>query len=75
MATTSKVALTIQTSGNMGPSVALVTPSKTQIPTHIVQSQCVTAGEEPLYLVHMTDGTYVYIKESLLSQSGGTARF
>lgn len=63
-------ALTVQTKATSAPAVSLVTPSTTQVPTHIVNSYGQTCGEEPLYLVHMKDGTYAYLKESLLTQSG-----
>ena len=54
------------------PSVALATPSTTQIPVSIDHShQVTTAGEQPLYLVHMKDGTWVYMPENLLTQTGG----
>ena len=52
-------------------AVALATPSTTQVPVAIYHARAVTAGEEPLYLVKMKDGTCAYIKESLLTQSGG----
>ena len=71
MATIATAQLNVQKQSAVAPSVTLVTPSKTQVPTHIVHSINNTAGEEPLYLVHMKDGTYVYLKQSLLSQSGG----
>ena len=58
--------------GTQAPTVALVTFSTTQIPVlieHAYANQ--TAGEQPLYLVHMKDGTWVYLPQNLLTQSGG----
>jgi len=57
-------------SSSHAPSVALVTSSTTQVPVCIIHAISVTAGEEPLYLVKMKDGTFAYIRESLLTQSG-----
>jgi len=56
------------------PTVSLATPSSTQIPVYVVNAVATSAGEEPLYLVRMRDGTYAYIKESLLTQDGGMVK-
>ena len=59
-------------SGNSAPSVALVTSSTTQMPVHIEHQLLVTTqGEQAQYLVHMKDGTWVYLPQNLLTQSGG----
>jgi hypothetical protein len=59
---------------SQAPVVALTSPSTTQVPVCVLHSNVLSAGEEPLYLVKMKDGTCVYLKESLLSQSGGTVQ-
>ena len=55
--------------------VQLATPSTTQTPVAIEHGVVFSAGEEPQYLVQMKDGTRVYMKESLLTQSGGSVSF
>jgi hypothetical protein len=55
------------------PSVNLVVSSTTQVPQFIEHANVWnTAGEEPVYLVRMRDGTYAYLKESAITSSGGT---
>lgn len=62
-------------SGTQSPTVALVTASTTQIPTHIDHAcQFTTAGEQPQYLVHMKDGTWVTMPQNLLTQVAGTIK-
>lgn len=59
-------------SATLAPVAALASVSSNQVPVFIDHVKNVTVGEEPVYLVHMKDGTWAYIKQSLLTQSGGT---
>lgn len=46
-----------------------------QSPTiHVVHSIGVSNNEEPLYLCRLKSGGYAYIRESLLTQEGGTVK-
>ena len=75
-----KIAQTVQTKAtttipaklptSSAPAIALITPSTTQIPVHAETVQTLTEGEQPLVYCHMKDGTWAYIPQNLLTQTG-----
>lgn len=50
------------------PAMQLKTSSVTQVPIFSLHDISLSVGDEPLYFTSMRDGTFAYIKESLLQQ-------